>query len=67
MTTSNAKNVFPLAVKGDFDDCQNYVKKMFIENNNEEVKFVSINSINWTRIMAQSVIFFPQTSTKKII
>ena len=27
MTTSNAKNVFPLAVKGDFDDCQNYVKK----------------------------------------
>ena len=58
MTTSNAKNVFPLAVKGDFDDCQNYVKKMFIENNNEEVKFVSINSINWTRIMAQSVYFF---------
>ena len=58
MTTSNAKNVFPLAVKGDFDDCQNYVKKMFLENNNEEVKFVSINSINWTRIMAQSVYFF---------
>ena len=58
MTTSNAKNVFPLAVKGDFDDCQNYVKKMFIENDNEEVKFVSINSINWTRIMAQSVYFF---------
>ena len=58
MTTSNAKNVFPLAVKGDFDDCQNYVKKMFMENDNEEVKFVSINSINWTRIMAQSVYFF---------
>ena len=58
MTTSNEKNVFPLAVKGDFDDCQNYVKKMFIENTNEKVKFVSINSINWTRIMAQSVYFF---------
>ena len=38
---------------------------MFIENNNEEVKFVSINSINWTRIMAQSVYFFHQTSTEK--
>ena len=58
MTTSNEKNVFPLAVRGDFDDCQNYVKKMFIENTNEKVKFVSINSINWTRIMAQSVYFF---------
>mgnify|MGYP005699574777 FL=1 len=58
MTTSNASNVFPIAIKGDFDDCQNYVKKIFIENENKEVKFVSINSINWTRIMAQSVYFF---------
>ena len=58
MTTSNSNNVYPLAVKGDFDDCQNYVKRMFVENKNDDVKFVSINSINWTRIMAQSVYFF---------
>ena len=32
--------------------------KIFQENNNESVRFVSINSINWTRIMAQSVYFF---------
>ena len=47
-----------MSIKGNFDDCQNYVKKIFQENNNESVKFVSINSINWTRIMAQSVYFF---------
>ena len=58
MTTSGASNVFPLAVKGDFDDCQNYVKKIFMDNKNEDINFVSINSINWTRIMAQSVYFF---------
>ena len=58
MTTSNADNVFPLSIKGNFDDCQNHVKKIFQENNNESVRFVSINSINWTRIMAQSVYFF---------
>ena len=58
MTTSNADNVFPLSVKGNFDDCQNHVKKIFLENNDENVRFVSINSINWTRIMAQSVYFF---------
>ena len=58
MTTSNASNVFPLSVKGNFDDCQNHVKKIFLEEENKNVSFVSINSINWTRIMAQSVYFF---------
>ena len=58
MTTSGASNVFPLAVKGNFDDCQNQVKKMFLENDNKDIRLVSINSINWTRIMAQSVYFF---------
>ena len=58
MTTSGANNVFPLAVKGNFDDCQNQVKKMFLENDNKDIRLVSINSINWTRIMAQSVYFF---------
>ena len=58
MTTSNASNVFPVSVKGNFDDCQNHVKKIFLEEENKNVRFVSINSINWTRIMAQSVYFF---------
>ena len=55
MTTSNSSNVFPLSVKGNFDDCQNHVKKIFLEEENKNVRFVSINSINWTRIMAQCV------------
>ena len=54
MTTVKSKNVFNIAVKGTFDDCQNIVKKLFIDENlNSQLRLGSINSINWTRIMAQ--------------
>lgn len=59
MTTSGAANVYTLAIKGDFDDCQRYVKKLFLNQDKfEKIRFVSINSINWTRIISQSVYFF---------
>lgn len=59
MTTSGSANVFPIAINGDFDDCQDHVKKLFLEQSSfSQIQFVSINSINWTRIMAQSVYFF---------
>ena len=31
MTTYKANNVFNLAIKGSFDDCQKLVKDMFID------------------------------------
>ncbi len=54
MTTINSNNVYNLAVKGTFDDCQNIIKKLFNDNKlNKVLNLGSINSINWTRIMAQ--------------
>jgi threonine synthase len=59
MTTILDKNVFNIALKGNFDDCQKMVKSMF---GNQEFlagkKMVAINSINWARIMAQIVYYF---------
>ena len=53
MTTVDTNNVHNIAVKGTFDDCQYIVKKLFKDNDSISKKFGSINSINWTRIMAQ--------------
>ena len=59
MTTSGAKNVNTIALDGDFDDCQKYVKQLFLDQEKfPGLRFVSINSINWTRIISQSVYFF---------
>lgn len=59
MTTVLADNVFNIALQGNFDDCQNFVKKMFV---NQEFlngrKMVAVNSINFARIMAQIVYYF---------
>ena len=59
MTTVNDKNVFNIAVNGNFDDCQNLVKSMFtdIEFKNT-VNMSGVNSINWARIISQIVYFF---------
>ena len=53
MTTVKSPNVFNIALKGSFDDCQHIVKKLFNDKDTKEKKFASINSINWTRIMSQ--------------
>ena len=59
MTTSTATNVHALAVKGNFDDCQNLVKAMFNDAAfRDKVKLSGVNSINWARIMAQVVYYF---------
>ncbi|OHV76115.1 threonine synthase [Rhizobium sp. LCM 4573] len=59
MTTSNASNVHALAVKGNFDDCQNLVKEMFNDAAfRDRLKISGVNSINWARIMAQVVYYF---------
>ena len=53
MTTIDSKNVFNIAVKGNFDDCQFIIKKLFRDKDSISKRFASINSINWSRIMAQ--------------
>ena len=59
MTTGKAKNVFNIAVDGNFDDCQNLVKAMFADKSfSKAIKMSGVNSINWARIIAQSVYYF---------
>jgi threonine synthase len=59
MTTINKKNVFNVAIKGNFDDCQNIVKSLFERNNNKKkLNLAAVNSINWVRIMGQIVYYF---------
>ena len=59
MTTGKEKNVFNIAVEGNFDDCQNLVKAMFADKSfTNEIKMSGVNSINWARIIAQSVYYF---------
>lgn len=59
MTTVLGKNVFNIAIEGNFDDCQHMVKDSF---NNQGflngTRLVAVNSINWARIMAQIVYYF---------
>ena len=59
MTTYEDKNVFNLAIDGNFDDCQNLVKSMFSDANfAETINMSGVNSINWARIVAQTVYYF---------
>ena len=59
MTTGKEKNVFNIAVDGSFDDCQNLVKEMFTDKIfANEIKMSGVNSINWARIIAQSIYYF---------
>jgi threonine synthase len=59
MTTSKEKNVFNIAIKGNFDDCQNLVKSMFADKEfSNSINMSGVNSINWARIIAQTVYYF---------
>jgi threonine synthase len=59
MTTVDSKNVFNIAVKGNFDDCQKLVKDMFADKKfREKINMSGVNSINWARIIFQVVYYF---------
>ena len=64
MVTQVGKNVNVTAVKGNFDDAQNGVKKIFgdeklrAELDKLNVKLSSANSINWGRLVPQITYYF---------
>ena len=60
MTTVPGDNVFNLAVKGNFDDCQRIVKAAFADQSflPDDRQLVAVNSINWARILMQIVYYF---------
>ena len=59
MTTILDKNIFNIAVEGTFDDCQKIVKELFVDTEIQNTtSLTAINSINWARIMAQTVYYF---------
>jgi threonine synthase len=59
MSTVKDNNVFNIAIEGNFDDCQNLVKSMFSDKEfSTSINMSGVNSINWARIIAQSVYYF---------
>ncbi len=58
MTTVDSANVHNIAIEGTFDDCQNLVKAMFGDAAfREALSLTAVNSINWARIVTQSVYY----------
>ena len=59
MTTVGDDNVHNIAVEGTFDDCQALVKTTFADEEFRRAHHLSaVNSINWARVMAQTVYYF---------
>jgi threonine synthase len=59
MTTVPSANVHNIAIEGSFDDCQDLVKAMFADAAfRDEMALSAVNSINWARVMAQTVYYF---------
>ena len=64
MTTITSPNVHTVAIDGTFDDCQDLVKAMFNDAPFREANNLSaVNSINWARVMAQTVYYFTALET----
>jgi threonine synthase len=59
MTTAAADNINAVAIDGTFDDCQAIVKGLFNHHAfADRVRLSGVNSINWARIVAQTVYYF---------
>ncbi len=59
MTTVPDANIFNIAIKGTFDDCQKIIKDIFSDKKfKKEYSLGAVNSINWVRILAQIVYYF---------
>lgn len=52
-------NIFNIAVKGVFDDCQDIVKAVSNDHDYKHANHIgAVNSINWARVAAQIVYYF---------
>ena len=59
MTTPVEANVHALAIAGDFDDAQARLKDLFNDHAfRDGVGLAGVNSINWARVLAQTVYYF---------
>ena len=59
MTSVLDDNVFNLAVDGTFDDCQHIMKTTFSDVDFKTAHSLgSVNSVNWARVLAQTVYYF---------
>ncbi len=64
MTTVDVPNAHAVAVEGTFDDCQDLVKAMFNDADFRARNNLSaVNSINWARVMAQTVYYVVAAET----
>ena len=59
MTTIEGENIHVVALEGTFDDCQAAVKALFNHGAfRDEYGLSGVNSINWARVLAQTVYYF---------
>jgi len=69
MTTTTGSNTYVAAVRGNFDDCQNEVKRLLGSSSLREYhggrgfEFSSANSINWGRLCPQIVYYWTAYTT----
>ncbi len=53
------KNIFNIAIRGVFDDCQDIVKAVSNDHQfKQDYRIGTVNSINWARIVAQVIYYF---------
>ncbi len=58
MSTTKGNNTNVIAIKGNFDDCQRFVKDILKNNQNQDIHLTSANSINIARLIPQVVYYF---------
>jgi threonine synthase len=59
MTSVLDDNVHNIAIEGSFDDCQSLMKSVFTDLPfKESHNLAAVNSVNWTRVLAQVVYYF---------